>query len=264
MYSIDLLEDKMNIFKQFCISIYKFSDYAQLLYNRKRTVICYFLLLALFAGIIELLPACGFIYSHNGISGIVEEYVHDFYIKDGKLSCDTYDVSVSEARIYIDTINDFEPESKVGDEPIYFIANSTEFIYSNGVAIASGKFSDYGDFSKEKLLELVSSKKFIVALISASIISTWIAEIFMGIFSVIFLALVGNLINTAKIQAQVTFSELHKIAVYARTFPVMLSSIFALFGLNLNIIIVVGLMITYMYLGLKSIKKGKGIIIAEL
>ncbi len=254
----------MSFIKQFITSIYRFHDYGLLVLNRGRRVVCYYFLFTLLTAVLSIGMIAGPYKKAGGITGIFDKYVPEFSIDNGKLNCETIDKEISGVKVYINTNDKFDFEDKIGNSQIYFVADGEKFAVNNGVQSVKGEFSDIEDINRQQIKDLCSSGKFKAVLLSSLIIMLWLNEIMLGIVSVTMLALVGNLINIFVVKAQLKMSDLYKVSVYARTFPVLLSSVVAIFGIQLNIIVYTGLLITYMYLGLKNIKSGSGIILAEI
>ncbi|MGN1319096.1 MAG: DUF1189 family protein, partial [Lachnospirales bacterium] len=201
----------MSLFKQFKISIYKFHEYGQLVYNGAFKVAIY---LIVFSFLCALITMTGFYRIYNmfgGVEGIFKDYVPEFSITDGKLSCDTIDKEAGGAIIYINTKEDFNFNDKIGSNYTYVIADSEGFVINNGVKETRGEFSSLGNLSKNDLKNFFSNKTVKIFILTIMIFSLLLGNIFMGIIAAMVLSLLGNLLNIGFVHTQITPGRMFKL-----------------------------------------------------
>lgn len=254
----------MSLIKQFTTSIYKFHNYSALMLCKNFHTVLYFIVFSVILSVISMSTVAKVYYYMGGVNGIFDKYVPEFAVSQGKLNCDIIDTEIGGIKIYVNTDGEYSCEDKSFDTVGYIIADNEGFVMYNGAIKTYQSFSDFGDITKSKLKEFFSQR--IVKLTIALFIGFAILfdHILLGLLSVLIIALAGNLVNVLFNITKIKLSTLIKLAVYARTFPVLLSCVMAFFGLQLPTLVYYGLIITYMYLGLKNIRSGSGIIIAEL
>lgn len=257
------MEETMNIIKQFKISIYKFHDYPLLLMEKGSKAAGYFIAFTLLIAVISMIPIINLYISSGGIEKLVDTYVPDFEIKDGKLSCKTIE-SNQGMLIYINTEEDFDITKKSQEAGMYFIADSDKYVINNGIVSEEGNFKDFENMSEDDLKAIVKSPAFLVSVFVGAAIAVILSFLLSGLVSVTIFALTGNILNMLFTKTHITFGDMFKLSIYARTFPVLFSTVFVIFGMGLPIIIEFGLMVTYMYFGLKNVKSGTGIILARI
>lgn len=253
----------MNIIDQFKTSIYKFHDYPLLLMGKSSRTVTYFLIFTMLISVLSIIPAINLYINTGGIGKLVDTYVPDFEIKDGKFSCKTIDKNQG-MLIYINTEEDFDVEEKAKEAQIYFIANRDCYIINNGIVSEKGSFKDFENLSKAELVRIVRTPAFKISILIGVVITLIFSFFISGLVGLTMVVLMGNIINILITRAHITIGNMFRLAVYARTFPVLFSTVVALLGIELPLIIDFGLMITYMYLGLKNIKSGSGIILARI
>ncbi len=254
----------MSFIKQFKISIYKFHDYPILLLNSGGRAVVYYLIFSLIIAVISLGTMARVLHGFGGVDGIFDKYVPEFSISDGKLICDTYDKDFEGFKVYVNTKEKFDFKDKIGTNKLYIVADSEKVVLNNGIQEITYSMADLGNFDKAYVKEFINSPSFKFTFGILSLIALFINEVIMGIGTLCMLAFAGNFINVFITKVQIKPGDLFKLSVYSGTFPVLLKSLAFLCGIQLHIIIYVGLMATYMYLGLKNIKSATGIILAEI
>ncbi len=253
----------MSIIKQFKISICKFHEYPLLLLEKSSKAIIYFIIITMVTAVLSVIPVINLYINSGGIGSLIDTYIPDFEIKDGKFKCKTIDINQG-AVIYINTDEDFDVEEKSKNAQLYFIANSDNYIINNGVFSEKGSFSEFENISKTELAEIVKTPVFKVSIFIGIIITLFISFFISGLLGLVMIVFVGNIINILLIRTSISLGNMFRLAVYANTFPVIFSGILNAAGIQLHPLIDLGLIVTYMYLGLKNIKSGSGIILARI
>lgn len=254
----------MSLIKSFITAIYGFHNYPNLIKNKTSKTILYYILFTILIMILSIAPLARLYLRAGGLTGIADKYIPNFKIENGKLSCTTVDSNNEGLRIYINTTDEFDFESVINDSQFYIVADSDKYAMSNSIQTETGKFTDFVDFSKESFMDIISSKTFKISVFSIGFLSLFVSFIISGLINIFIVALIGNLINGLAVKAQLGFGSIFKLSIYVRTFPILLSTALPLFGIELHYIVFLGLIITYMYFGLKYCKGANGIIIAEL
>lgn len=256
----------MNFFEQMITAIYKFQSYPKLIMQKFGKVLCYLLIFTLIIAIVNAIPFIVGYKKIGGFSGAIKKYVPEFSIENGKFQCETVDYTdeIMGVKIYIDDNEDVS-DIDVGNFSFYLIADSDKMIISNGIQKQVIEFSQFknDNFNKSMLIDLFSNKKVKIAIFTIFSITTLFSLCFSTLFGLLVLSLLSVLINVCLIHADIRYTDILKLSVYARTFPSILLIIISLSGFAGGSILYWGLLITYIYLGLKNIKKQEAIIIAE-
>lgn len=257
----------MNFYEQIITAVYKFQSYPKLIMQRFGSVVCY---LFLFTVIISVLSAIPYMISYKklgGISGIADKYVPEFSIENGKLKCESIDYNdeMMGVRIYIDS-NEKAESVDVGNSTVYIIADSDKMIVGNGMQKRVIEFSQFkGEYiNKDMLIDFLSSKRVRLAMFTILMVTTVFSLCIGTLVWLIVLSAVASLINACIVRANIGYGDILKLCVYARTFPSIIVMIMGMFGMVYVEVLFWGLFITYVYLGLKNIKKQEAVILAEL
>ncbi len=256
----------MSFFKQMMTAIYKFKEYPRLMLLSTGRTAGYIVVFSLLVCMISQLPVAVGYYRIGGISGLIRDNVPEFSIKNGKLSCESIDFydEMMGVKIYIDNNEDVNNIDTTGLTS-YLLADSDKLIIGNNIQKNVIEFSQFSDksFDKQGLVELFSSKRMKLALFVIYAVTNLIGICIGTLFSLLILSLITMCINSIFIHADMRFSGAFKLSIYARTFPALLMLIIGIAGMS-TFIVYWGLQITYIYLGLKNIKKQEAIILAEL
>lgn len=251
----------MNLAKQFLVSVYSFHEYPRLLYVKGIKVFIYFLLFTLIITVFQFGPMAYSYINAGKAHGIVKNYVPDFKIENGKFQCESVSISDSGVKIYINTDEEFNIDAMAKGASIYFIADSNNYAFSDGVNVTKGTFSDIESFSKDDLLLITENGALIDTVLIITII---ISALISAVFALAILICLISIVNGFTTKTPLKFSHKLKLAVYVRTFPVLLKILIAYMGISVGILIYGGVTIAYIYFGLKNIKAGSGTIIASL
>ncbi len=256
----------MNFFKQLTASIYKFESYPALMMNKASRVIGYLIIFTILTTIVSLAPLGARYIQMGGMKGLTDKYIPDFSLSNGKLTCEKIDINNSDTglRILVDTAGDVN-ENTANGYMVYILADSDDLYIGNGMQKQSFHFADLKEgITSADVKNILNGKGFKIMIAGIFLISLTISLLLGTLINLLVLALLANLINMIFIKAQVKFSQLMALGVYARTFPNILALVVGLIGFGYSGIITWGITITYMYIGLKNYKKSSGIIIAEL
>lgn len=256
----------MSFFEQMITAIYRFQSYPKLVMQKMSRVIGYLFIFTLIIAIINAIPFAVGYKKLGGISGAIERYVPEFSIENGKLQCDPIDYNddIMGVKIYIDGNEDVS-NIDVSKQVFYLLADSDKMIVGNGI---QRQVLDFGQFvddhvNKDELVRFFSNKKIKLAIFTIFGVTAVFSLCFSTIIGLLMLSLLAAFINVCFIRSNIGFSDVLKLSVYAKTFPSIILIIMSFCGFAGSGILYWGLMITYICLGLKNIKKQEAIILAE-
>lgn len=256
----------MSFFEQMITAIYRFQSYPRLVMQKMGRTIGYLCIFSLVIAIINTIPFAIGYKELGGISGIIEKYVPDFSIENGKFQCQTIDYTddMMGVKIFIDGNEDVS-SIDVSNHAFYLLADSDKMIVGNGIQRQEIDFIQFNDdyINKDQLVSFFNNKKVKVAIFTIFGITALFSFVFSTILGVLMLSILAAFINVCFIHGNMKYSELFKLSVYARTFPSIILIIMSFGGFAGSGILYWGLLITYIYLGLRNIKKQEAIILAE-
>lgn len=256
----------MSFFEQFKTAVYKFQSYPKLMMLGFGRVICYLLIFTVVISVISALPYAVAYIRLGGISGMIEKYVPEFSIENGKLKCETIDFTdeLMGVKILIDNNEDAE-DVDVRNSGFYLVADSDKMILGNGIQESIIDFSQFEDeyIDKSMLVNFFENTKVRIAIFAILGITTLFSLSFGTIVWLFMLSFAVFVINLCFVHTRIGYGDVFKLTVYARTFPSIFILVMGLVGFMYAEIIFLGLFITYVYLGLKNIKKQEAIILAE-
>ena len=124
----------MSFFEQFKTAVYKFQSYPKLIMQSFGRVICYLMIFTVVITVIEAIPYAVAYRRLGGISGMIQKYVPEFSIENGKFKCESIDYSdeLSGIKIFIDDNEDAE-NVDVRNSGFYLVADSDKMIVGNGI-----------------------------------------------------------------------------------------------------------------------------------
>lgn len=256
----------MSFFEQMITAVYRFQSYPKLILQKFGKVICYLLIFTFIIAIVNAIPYAVKYKKFGGITGAIQKYVPEFSIENGKFKCEPVDFNdeMMGVKILIDD-NEKAENVDVKDSVLYIVADSDKMIVGNNIQKQVIEFSQFKDekIDKSTLINFFSSKKVKLAIFNIFGIST-LFSLFIGtLLGLFMLSLAASLINVCFVRANLGYGDMFKLSVYARTFPSILVMIIGLSGFSYGSLLYWGLFITYIYLGLKNIKKQEAIILAE-
>lgn len=256
----------MSIVEQFVTAIYKFQSYPRLIMQSMGKVMCYLLSFTVIISVIGALPYAYAYVKTGGITGFIEKYVPEFTIENGKFSCESIDYSdeLMGVMIYIDN-NEKAENIDVTGSGFYVVADSDKMIIGNGLQESVIDFSQFGDdtINRDSLINFFGSTKIRLAIFAILGVTTLFSVSFGTVIWLFMLSFIAVVINMF-VHANIRYGDIFKLSVYARTFPSIFIMFAGLIGFAYVDILFMGLYITYVYLGLKNVKKQEAIILAEL
>lgn len=256
----------MSIVEQFITAVYKFQSYPKLIMQNMGKVIVYLMVFTVIMSVIGALPYAYVYMKTGGITGFIEKYVPEFTIQNGKFSCESIDYSdeLMGVKIYIDN-NEKAENVDVAGSGFYVVADSDKMIVGNGLQESVIDFSQFGNetINKDSIISFFSSTKIRLAIFAILGVTTIFTLCFSTVAWLFMLSLLAMVVNMF-VHANIKYGDIFKLSVYARTFPSLFVLFSGLIGLVYIDILFIGLYITYVYLGLKNIKKQEAIILAEL
>lgn len=256
----------MSLFEQFKTAVYKFQSYPKLVIQSFGRVICYLMAFTVVISVIGAIPYAAAYRQLGGISGMIQKYVPEFSIEKGKFNCESIDYSdeLMGVKIFIDNNEDAE-KVDVKDSGFYLVADSDKMIVGNGIQESVIEFSQFKDdyIDKSMLVDFFSSRRVRLAIFAILGITTLFSLSFGTVMWLFMLSFIASVINLCIVHARVSYGDIFKLTVYARTFPSIFIMIIGLAGFMYTEIVFLGLFITYIYLGLKNIKKQEAVILAE-
>lgn len=253
----------MNIFKQFIESFYSFEKYPIFMQTKGFKVFIYIFMLSLISMISMFFLKLPDIISYNkigGTQGIVDKYIDNFDIKDGKLTTNKIEYKSKNKNfiISVDTTKDNLDISLADGYLLGVLADSEKVILINSTASAVIKYSELGEnFNKDSLVSMLN------LIFKLSILFTVLAYFILRFVEILIFSAMGMLINSI-VGAKITFMQMYKLTAYCQTMPIVLSSILLIFGVVMPFIIYTGVVFTYIYIALKNVKAQNGVIIAVL
>jgi hypothetical protein len=274
----------MSIFTQFLTAIYRFRDYPKLLKLNGLRVFIYFILFSFLFGALMLVPVYRAYHIKGGLVAIAQEYLPEFEFSNYELSCDYITSSDSEdgaGMFYvIDTENPIDT-TLADNYSQAIIAGKTEIYYKNNTNAMTENYKRIfdiygvsGDISKDSILQYLCVRSNRLALLVPFALTFVFTGMLMLFFTGLWFVLLTTLVNNLIMHVRVRFSHIVKLCIHSLTFPSLLRAILLLVGLRLPSLIYTGLLVFYIYTGLKNAKnadfgkKGNipedGIVIAEL
>lgn len=267
----------MKFSSQFLTAIYRFREYNKLLLNKGGRVIWYFIVIC---AVCFCLKGGALLYSclqAGGISGIANTYLPEFSIENGKLNCDEYNFEdkIAGVKIIVNTSSDFNASRDIIDQDtvVAVIADSTKLIVANPMEYQEIRFDDevLQGLTKDKIVKFLDTSIFVKLMFICFGFMMFGAYLINYVIYVFLAVCLGNIIN-GFVKAQIRFSSMVKLGVYAITFPSLLNSvtsavvsILGFYGSgDFNTLLFAVLGGVYMYLGLKNIKISNGYIVAAL
>ena len=258
----------MSLVKQFLTALYRFASYPELVKIKGIRTFIYAVITVFFATVIMTAALVPAYYFMGGIEGFAEKYIPEFVLKDGELSMDKVDYTdkLNGVRIYIDTDSDELNVSAAGDSMYAFIADKDEMYVFNGIQGQRISFADFGiDLSSEQIMDALSQRSVRIGIISIFVFMLFSGNVMRTLYSVLLLAIIGNIINMFVTRIPLKFTQMLKLSVYARTLPFLMQLFIPiLIGFNFPALVFYAIGGVYIYIGLKNIKKQDGLVIADI
>lgn len=229
-------ERTMNIFAELIHSVYDFQGYAAFLENRKLKTFLYGLLLGILYVLIAVVgPLAAVMVPAGGMERLMEDVVPDFALEDGHLwmeePIEYSQYAGYQGGIYvkIDTGNPITDEITdvdllVFDKAVVMDADNAIIKTEGEVLRTSFADLDFGNWTREEVLtELLPLIKMIMWMVVAILILFCVIGFFLG---ALFTAGIGAIIGSI-MKYSLSFGDLYKLAVHARTVPLLIMIVLA-------------------------------------
>lgn len=225
----------MNVFKQMIWSVAGVKKYPILMKLRAGRCVRYMLFLTfIYAFCLTVVPGTRFLAEAGGLHAIIDEYVPEFQLKDGVLTMEeTYNLDENGLLVFVDT--EYAWLSEYSSDDIYSLANNYEgvlLIDSEGWVVKSNREVNATSF---KQLGLECSKsdlhgwvKYVYVIMGIVLLLAWLGSAFTFLFGALFVALAGMIIKSV-LRVNITFGQVFKLSVYAKTLMVLIKAVIAAF-----------------------------------
>jgi hypothetical protein len=256
----------MSLKQQFVTALYRFGSYYELIKVKGWRTILYTITLAVCTVVILLASKVPGYILVGGFSGMADDRLPEFSIKDGTLEMENYTYEDGIYKVVVDTSVENADISQVGNSMFAIIAGSKECYIFNGTQSAKMKFSELGtDISKADIVNNLSRRDVQAGLISGIAIMLFILCILSAVYNIAVLTLLGNIMNMMIVRTPIRFSDMLKLASYARTLPLVFSLVILVvvgFGVSTVVFYAVGMF--YIYKALKNIKLHQEMVESEI
>jgi len=221
----------LGIIDQFLIATTKWKSYVSLTEQKGRTVVKYFLLITLLiTTITSVIPVAGYVTSIGGFQKFFSETLPEFEYKDGILDIDR--------RVTMDflgmpiTIDSTIEEYSAGDFDNTFpqqllIGKNQLFIYQSGQVFTAKLGTLYGRHINNQTLANHSS--FFNFLMFVYVFFGFLFELCSYLIGAFFYAILGVNISAQR-KIKLSFSQIFKIAIYAKTCAAILDAVYSVIG----------------------------------
>jgi len=216
------------MWRDFCIAIGNTNRYDQLLKNSTKRLVAYLLLLVLVTGILSFAVPMA-VFSYQFLKQFPTEFP-DFSLSQKGFVVEKT-IEYDQKPVLLRATNQ-EPVSAEGLEEYIsaILLDKEKAILKNGTEIMEISFAELGpDFLFEKKDIGMLKPFFVLAFVVAGIMILIISAVSMLFYSVI-VAAIGNMMNATQ-KNRLQFSQLFRLALYARTLPLLLGSVLGLFGI---------------------------------
>ncbi len=253
----------MKLFAEVISSVSDWKAYPQFLKNRKRRVFFYGFLLATLCYLLStVLPIAKFQIETGGFVKIIDETVPDFSLKDGKLDVpEKVEIDESGLYFYINTrdyrIDGAAAREKLSGYQTALIADADHLIVKSNGQIQTLAFAELLDdipITKKDFLEILGPYVTIVMVVVLVMLYLFSVAAFFG--GALFTALLG-MIAASMLRAQIPFGSLYQMSVYARTTPMLLKMLSAVFGFSIPgfFLLNFGISVAYLVGAIKAWKR---------
>ncbi len=266
----------MSFKNQFLTALYRFGSYPELFNVKGVKTFVYTALTVIITVAVMFAAVIPGYRSLGGIEGFVEKYIPEFRISEGELIMDKVDFRDEKngVRIYINTDTTELDMSKIesGDVTALIASKDKMYVY-NAIQGQEGtlSFKDLSQAlndsfeSKSGILNYLGQKSVRLQLAAVFILILFIYRSVATVYEVFMLTLLGNLINTLMVRIPISFSQMFKLAAYARTLPWILSLLVNFVaGISFSSIIFFAVGSFYIYKALKNTKAQTGVVIADI
>lgn len=255
----------MNVFTEMAHAVYDVKSYPEFLKDRKRKTFLFGFLLALFYfALTVMIPVGQFKMATGGIINMLDVYLPDFELRDGKLFVDgVFELEEGNSYIYVNTeegyqINESQLRERMLNYEALVVADSERLVFQNHGRIQYLDFADLGTSYMTKSIMLKMFRPYMKAVIWISLICIFLFMEFSFFFGTLVVALAA-MIAASAMKSSMTFGELYQMSVYSRTTPLLLKALVSFLPFGVPFLFVIGLVISMIYLvGAMRMVKAQG------
>lgn len=256
----------MNIFAELVHAVIRPKSYGEFLRDKKgKTFLFGFVLVFFYFLITIMVPLVKFQVSTGGIMHMVDEYVPDFTIGNRKVTVErTVEYDEGGTYVFVDTDRSFIGQIESSDLKALLrvydrvvIMDSEQAVLKNNTQTRQIAYEDLdGDLfmTKDTMMESVGSMVNILIIAGVAVIFVGMELLFF--FGVLFVALFGMVVASC-MHYNLTFGQLYKLGIYARTTPLLLKAVFALLPLGvppMYFVISTGISLWYLAAAIRHMK----------
>jgi len=225
----------MGIFKDFVIALFKYSEYSEFLYHRKRRILGYGIL---FAGLcIFLSYGMGYLFFSplkGNLGKTLLENSPEFRLKEGTFWVEEV-ISFIDEEESLFILVDTSGTSNVDLESVFEKYVYAVYIDSEKVVINQNQTYDEPISFEWKNVKIDFDRKTVTKWLNIFITLMFVLLYFIQLISFYAGALIFSLINkviSLCMGSNLTFGELYVLTLFSRTLPLLLKSIFSLFSVT--------------------------------
>lgn len=233
----DCREEKtMNIFAELIHSVYDFQGYAAFLENKKFRTFIYGLFLGLLYVLIAVVgPLAAVILPYGGTERLLKETVPDFALEDGRFwmeePVEYSQYADYQGGIYVKIDTDTPVTEKISNVDLLVFDKALVIDADNMVIKSEGEVIrtsfadlDLGNWTREEVLtELLPFIRVMMWAVVALLLLYSVIGFFLG---ALFAAGIGAIISSV-MKYSLSFGDLYKLAVHARTVPLLIMIVLA-------------------------------------
>ncbi len=243
----------MNIFVEMLHAVYDGKSYALFLRDRKRKTFLFgVVLVTLYYLVAVITPYTQFRFATGGVMQVVDKFVPDFRLSDGKLWVErTFSVTDGTDYVYVDTgdyvIDDQEAEQILQNYDTVLLMDSERAIFRSTGKVQTVCFADFGDVdtTKNDILEHIRPYVFAGTIAILVVVFLFMQAAFF--FGVLFVALFGMILASI-MKEKMTFGQLYQMGVYSRTTPLLIKAVLSLLPFGIPFYWLISLVISLAYL----------------
>lgn len=223
----------MNVFKQMIWSVAGVGKYPILMKLRAGRCVRYMMFLAfIYAFCLVGVPEIKLLATTEGLHALIDEQVPEFQLKNGELTVDgVYEVDENGMLISIDTeyaylyqysLDDFR--SMLSNYDSVFLADSERLVFKGNGEVTAATYKQLGlEFRKSDLHSWV---KYCYVGMGIVLLFVWLGSICTFLFGTLCVALAGMIVK-AILRVNITFGQVFKLSVYAKTLMVLVKAALA-------------------------------------
>lgn len=253
----------MNVFKELVHSLYDYKCYGMFLKNRKRKTFLYAILLILLYCFFTIGgPVIRFQVKTGGIIHLLNLYVPDFKLEDGRLAvADIIEYEDSDFYVLINTmsesLNETEIIQKLHSHTTAIIMNSNQIVLQSINGMKKFRYRDLDPtmlLTKKLLLDIV--RPTLNGIMSIVLLLTFLFKAASFFLGALIVALICMIVASC-MKYNLTFGEVYKLAIYTRTLPLLIKAAlsFLSIGIPMFFIINIGISICIFREAIRAMKE---------